>query len=224
MKVLLIEDEYRISTSIKKGLEQENFLVDQAFDGEKGFDLASTNTYDVIVLDLMIPKLDGVSVCKNLRSEQVYTPILILTAKGELEDKVFSLNQGADDYLVKPFAFAELLARVRALTRRPKIQENSTLKIEELELNSKTFEVKRAGKNIDLSKKEFAFLEYLIRHKNRILSKEQIIENVWDYEADILFNTVEVYIGYLRNKVDKPFKDKKPLIKTIRGFGYKLGE
>jgi len=224
MKVLLVEDEYRISASIKKGLEQENFLVDQAFDGEKGFDLASSNAYDVIILDLMIPKLDGVSVCQNLRSEQIYTPILILTAKGELEDKVSALNQGADDYLVKPFAFAELLARVRALTRRPKIQENSTLKIEELELNSKTFEVKRAEKSIELSKKEFALLEYLIRHKNRILSKEQIIENVWDYEADILFNTVEVYVGYLRNKIDKPFKDKKPLIKTIRGFGYRLGE
>lgn len=224
MKVLLIEDEYRISTSIKKGLEQENFLVDQAFDGEKGFDLASSNTYDVIVLDLMIPKLDGASVCKNLRAEQIYTPILILTARGELEDKVSALNQGADDYLVKPFAFAELLARVRALTRRPQIQESSVLKVEELELNNKTFEVKRFGKSIELSRKEFALLEYLIRHKNRILSKEQIIENVWDYEADILFNTVEVYIGYLRNKIDKPFKNKKPLIQTVRGFGYKLGD
>lgn len=224
MKVLLIEDEYRISTSVKKGLEQENFLVDQAFDGEKGFDLASSNTYDVIILDLMIPKLDGTNVCKNLRMEQIFTPILILTAKGELEDKVSALNQGADDYLVKPFAFAELLARVRALTRRPKIQENPILKVEELELNNKTFEVKRFGKNIDLSRKEFTLLEYLIRHKNRILSKEQIIENVWDYEADILFNTVEVYIGYLRNKIDKPFKNKKPLIQTVRGFGYRLGE
>lgn len=224
MKVLLIEDEYRISASIKKGLEQENFLVDQAFDGEKGFDLASSNSYDVIVLDLMIPKLDGVSVCKNLRAEQIYTPILILTARGELEDKVSALNQGADDYLVKPFAFAELLARVRALTRRPRVQESPILKVEELELNNKTFEVKRFGKSIELSRKEFALLEYLIRHKNRILSKEQIIENVWDYEADILFNTVEVYIGYLRNKIDKPFKNKKPLIQTVRGFGYKLGD
>jgi len=224
MKVLLIEDEYRISKSIKKGLEQENFLVDQAFDGEKGFDLASSNIYDVIVLDLMIPKLDGTSVCKNLRAEQIYTPILILTAKGELEDKVSALNQGADDYLVKPFAFAELLARVRALTRRPKVQESPILKVEELELNNKTFEVKRFGKNIELSRKEFTLLEYLIRHKNRILSKEQIIENVWDYEADILFNTVEVYIGYLRNKIDKPFKNKKPLIQTVRGFGYRLGD
>jgi DNA-binding response OmpR family regulator len=149
---------------------------------------------------------------------------LVLTAKGELEDKVLALDQGADDYLVKPFAFAELLARVRALTRRPKIQESPLLTVEELELNNKTFEVKRFGKNIDLSRKEFALLEYFMRHKNRILSKEQIIENVWDYEADILFNTVEVYVGYLRNKVDKPFKNKKPLLQTVRGFGYKLGE
>ena len=224
MKVLLVEDEHRISASIKKGLEQENFLVDSAFDGEVAYDLASSDEYDVIILDLMIPKIDGITVCKKLRAENIHTPILVLTAKGELDDKVSALNYGADDYLVKPFAFAELLARVRALTRRPKLQENFILKIEDLELDTRNFEVKRSGKKIDLSRKEFTFLEYLIRHKNRILSKDQIIANVWDYEADVLFNTVEVYIGYLRNKIDKPFKDKKPLILTIRGFGYKIGE
>jgi DNA-binding response OmpR family regulator len=224
MKVLLVEDEHRISQSIKKGLEQENFLVETAFDGEVAFDLASSNDYEVIILDLMIPKMDGLTVCKNLRADEVHTPILVLTAKGELEDKVSALNFGADDYLVKPFAFAELLARVRALTRRPKLQQSFILKIDDLELDTKNFEVKRFGKNIDLSRKEFTFLEYLMRHKNRILSKDQIIANVWDYEADILFNTVEVYVGYLRNKIDKPFKDKKPLIHTVRGFGYKIGE
>lgn len=224
MKILLVEDELRISQSIKKGLEQEKFLVEAAFDGEAAFDLASSNEYEAIILDLMLPKMDGVTVCRKLREDKVHTPILVLTAKGELEDKVTALDCGADDYLVKPFAFAELLARVRALTRRPKLQESTLLTIDDLQLDTRNFEVKRFGKNIDLSRKEFTFLEYLIRHKNRILSKEQIIENVWDYEADILFNTVEVYIGYLRNKIDKPFKDKKPLIHTVRGFGYKIGE
>ncbi|HPS40591.1 MAG TPA: response regulator transcription factor [Candidatus Woesebacteria bacterium] len=224
MRVLLVEDEHRISQSIKKGLEQENFLVEVAFDGETAFDLASSQEYEVIILDLMIPKMDGVTVCKKLRAEKVHTPILILTARSEVEDKVLALNFGADDYLVKPFAFAELLARVRALTRRPKLQQSFILKVADLELDTKNFEVKRAGKNIDLSKKEFTFLEYLMRHKNRILSKDQIVANVWDYEADILFNTVEVYVGYLRNKIDKPFKDKKPLIRTVRGFGYKIEE
>lgn len=224
MKILLVEDEHRISQSIKKGLEQENFLVETAFDGETAFDLASSLEYEVIILDLMIPKIDGMTVCKKLRADEIHTPILILTAKGDLEDKVSALNFGADDYLVKPFAFAELLARVRALTRRPKIQQSFILKIDDLQLDTKNFSVKRAGKNIDLSRKEFSFLEYLMRHKNRILSKDQIVENVWDYDANILFNTVEVYIGYLRNKIDKPFRDKKPLIHTVRGFGYKIGE
>lgn len=224
MKVLLVEDEHRISQSIKKGLEQENFLVETAFDGELAYDLAASNEYDAIILDLMIPKMDGLSVCKALREEEVHTPILVLTAKGELESKVLALDSGADDYLVKPFAFAELLARVRALTRRPKVQESFVLVVDDLKLDTKTFEVKRAGKSIDLSKREFALLEYLMRHKNHIISKEQIIESVWDYEADILLNTVEVYIGYLRNKIDKVFKDKKPLINTVRGFGYKIGD
>lgn len=224
MKVLLVEDEHRISQSIKKGLEQENFLVETAFDGETAFDLAESNEYEVIVLDLMIPKMDGMTICQKLREEDIHTPILVLTAKGDVEDKVAALNFGADDYLVKPFAFAELLARVKALTRRPKLQQSFVMEVEDLELDANTFEVKRAGKTIDLSRKEFAFLEYLMRHKNRILSKEQIMSNVWDYDANILFNTVEVYIGYLRNKIDKPFKDKKPLIHTVRGFGYKIGD
>ncbi len=224
MKILLVEDEYRISRSLKKGLEQEGFLVDVAFDGEVAYELASSNEYEVIILDLMIPKIDGMTVCKQLRADKIYIPILVLTAKDNLEDKVLALDFGADDYLVKPFAFAELLARTRALTRRPKIQLSSILKIEDLQLDTKSFTVKRNDKIIDLSKKEFALLEYLLRHKNRILSKEQIISHVWDYETNILFNTVEVYIGYLRNKIDKPFRGKKPLIQTVRGFGYKIGE
>lgn len=220
----MVEDEHKIANSIKKGLEQEAYAVDLAFDGEKGFDLAATEDYDVIILDLMLPKITGLEICRKLRKEEnVHTPILILTARGQLEDKVKGLNMGADDYLVKPFAFAELLARIRALTRRPKKSLNPVLIAEDLSLNSLTFEVKRAGKTINLSKKEFSLLEYLLRHKGKILNKEQIINHVWDYEADILANTVEVYIGYLRNKIDKPFKGKPGLIQTVRGFGYKIG-
>lgn len=223
MRVLVIEDEYKIANSIKKGLTQENFLVDVAYDGEKGYDLASTDEYDVIVLDLMLPKLDGVSLCKKLREEKVYTPILMLTAKGEIEDKVSGLNAGADDYLAKPFAFVELLARIRALTRRPKKTNGAVFKVEDLSLDTLLFKVKRGEKSIVLSKKEFALLEYLMRNSGKIVSKDSIIAHVWSYDAEILPNTIEVFIGYLRNKIDRPFKNKTPLIHTIRGFGYRIG-
>lgn len=222
MRILVVEDEHKIANSIKKGLEQETFAVDVSYDGTNGYDMAVTEEYDLIILDLMLPGMDGGTICKKLRSQKIHTPILILTAKGELHDKVEGLDSGADDYLVKPFAFEELLARVRAIARRPKKVLSPTLSIEDLELNPKTFEVKRAGRPIKLSKKEFSLLEYLLRHPKTILSKEQIIGHVWDYEADILPNTIEVYMGYLRNKIEKPFKNKKPLIYTVRGFGYKI--
>jgi len=225
MKVLIIEDEHKIANSIKRGLEQESFAVDVAYDGEEGFDLAASENFDVIILDLMLPKMDGVTLCNKLRKEENnHTPILILTAKGSVEDKVQGLNVGADDYLPKPFAFEELLARIRALSRRPRQTINTDLTADGLTLNSTTYEVKRDSKIIILSKKEFALLEYLMRNKGKILSKDQIISHVWSYDSDILPNTVEVYIGYLRNKIDRPFKNKKPLIKTIKGFGYKLFE
>jgi len=225
MRVLVVEDEHKIANSIKKGLEQEAYAVDVAYDGEYGFDLAATEDYDVIILDLLLPKMDGVTLCKKLRKEEdIHTPILMLTAKGQLNDKIEGLNSGADDYLVKPFAFAELLARIRALTRRPKQVLDNVLSCKDLTLNTLTFEVKRAGKQIRLTKKEFALLEYLLRHKGRTLTKDQIINHVWDYDADILPNTVEVYIGYLRNKIDRPFKNKPPLIHTVRGFGYKIAD
>jgi two-component system, OmpR family, response regulator len=223
MRILVIEDEHKIANSIKKGLEQESYAVDVAYDGNDGYDLATTESYDVIILDLMLPGMDGVSICKSLREQKIHIPILILTARGELADKVDGLNSGADDYLVKPFAFAELLARVKALARRPKDSLGSVLNVSDLSLNTMTFEVKRGDKNINLSKKEFALLEYLMRHPGKISTKDQIINNVWDYDDDILPNTVEVYIGYLRDKIDRPFKDKQPLIQTVRGFGYKIG-
>ena len=220
----MVEDEHKIANVIKKGLEQESFAVDVAYDGEHGFDLAATEDYDVIILDLMLPKINGIEICEKLRKEEnIHTPILILNAKDQLDDKVNSLNAGADDYLVKPFAFAELLARIRALTRRPKKSLETVLKAGDLSLNTLTYEVKRDKKEIKLSKKEYALLEYLLRHKGQVVTKDQIINHVWDYDADVLPNTVEVYIGYIRNKIDRSFKNKKPLVHTVRGFGYRLG-
>lgn len=225
MRILVVEDEVKIANSIKKGLEQERFAVDIAYDGINGYDLASDGSYDVIVLDLMLPGLDGLSICKRLREEEkVDTPILILTARGEVEDKVKGLNIGADDYLSKPFAFSELIARIKALTRRPKKTVTTLLSVDDLSLNTLTFEVKRNETLIDLSKKEYSLLDYLLRHKNTVVSKDQIIENVWNYESDILPNTVEVYIGYLRDKIDRKFPKHKQLLKTVRGFGYKIGD
>lgn len=224
MRILIIEDEHKIASALKKGLEMENYAVDVAYDGEAGYDMATTEEYSVILLDLMIPKVDGVTLCKKLRSENIHTPIIMLTAKGELDDKVLGLNSGADDYLTKPFAFAELLARIKALTRRPHKSLNSKLMVSDLELDTNSFTVYRDKQSILLSRKEFALLEYLMRNKNKILTKEQIIANIWDYEADILPNTVEVYIGYLRKKIDTAFPKSPNLIHTIRGFGYKIGD
>jgi len=216
MRVLVVEDEHKIANSVKKGLEQEKFAVDVAYDGVSGYDLAIGEEYDIIILDLMLPGIDGMTICKNLRDEENHTPILILTAKGQLGDKVEGLNSGADDYLVKPFAFDELLARIKALSRRPKQTHGEKLHAKNLELNTNTYEVKKAGKEIALSKKEFGLLEYLMRNKGRVVSKNQIISHIWDYEADILPNTVEVFIKYLRGKIGKD------MIKTVRGFGYKI--
>lgn len=222
MRLLVVEDEHRIANSIKKGLEQENYAVDVAYNGDDGYDLASTEEYDEIILDLMLPGMDGIKITENLRKEKNHTPILILTAKGQIQDKVKGLDSGADDYLTKPFSFEELLARVRALSRRPKTNLGDTLTVSDLTLNTKTFNIKRGTKSIILSNKEFSLLEYLMRNKGIILTKDQIIGHVWDYDADILPNTVEVYIRNLRNKIDLPFKNKKNLIQTVRGFGYKI--
>ncbi len=222
MRILVIEDEHRIANTIKKGLEQERYAVDVSYSGKDGFDLASTEDYDLLIVDLMLPQMDGLTICKTLRMKNIHTPILVLTARGQIQDKVNGLDSGADDYLTKPFSFEELLARIRALTRRPKHAINTILNVGDLTLNPKLYEVKRVNIPIKLSNKEFSLLEYLMRNSNKILSKDEIINHVWDYDDDVLPNTVEVNIRNLRNKIDKPFLQSKPLIKTVRGFGYKI--
>jgi DNA-binding response OmpR family regulator len=222
MKILIVEDEHLIANAIKKGLEQEHYVVDVAYDGLEGFDLASSGDYDLILLDLMLPNMNGLEICRQLRNEKNQVPILILTAKSQLEDKIDGLNCGADDYLTKPFAFEELLARIRALTRRPQSTITDNLSIGDLSLNLSNYEVTRQNKIIVLSSKEYSLLECLMRHANKILTKDQLIQHVWSYESNILPNTVEVYIRNLRQKIDKNYKIK--LIKTVRGFGYKISE
>lgn len=216
MKILVVEDEYKIAASIKRGLKQELFTVDLAYDGMEGYDLASSEKYDVIVLDLMLPGKDGILITEELRKEGNHTPILMLTAKGELHDKVKGFNSGADDYLVKPFAFEELLARIKALAKRPVKVANQRIEINGIKLNTRDMEVKVYGKIVDLSKKEYSILEYLMKNKGKLVSKEKIMTHVWDYESDILPNTVEVFIGSLRKKIGKN------AIKTVKGFGYKM--
>lgn len=222
MKILVVEDEHKIANSIKQGFEQENFVVDVAYDGTMGLDLGITEEYDAIILDRMLPGIEGIEIVKKLREANIHTPILVLTAKGQVEDRVEGLDNGADDYLTKPFAFTELLARVRALTRRPQSNIVTKLSVDDLSLDTSTYEVKRGGKTIHLSNKEFSLLEFLMRHARQIVKKEQILKQVWDYDSDVLPNSVEVYIKHLREKIDKHFNKK--LIVTVRGFGYKLGE
>ena len=224
MRVLVVEDEHKLAAALKKGLEREAYVVDVAYNADDGLDSALTGDYSLIVMDRMLPgATDGVGVTKTLRTEKIHTPVIMLTAKGALDDRIEGLDAGADDYLVKPFAFTELLARARALLRRPEGSFGSQLKVADLTLNPATYEVRRGGKLISLSNKEFTLLQYMMRHQNQVLSKNVIMANVWDFDADILENTVEVYVGYLRHKIDKAFKGPK-LIHTIRGFGYRLGE
>lgn len=221
MRILVVEDEHKIARALKKALEQETYAVDVAYDGDEGYAMATTEPYDVAVIDRMLPgDYDGIAIIKAMRAAKIHTPVLLLTALGSVGDRTTGLDSGADDYLVKPFALEELLARVRALLRRPVAQQSTVLTAGDLTLDTVTYEVKRAGKLIQLTGKEFALLEYLMRNQNRPLPKSTIISHVWDYDADVLPNTVEVYIKYIRNKIDQPFD--KPLIHTIRGFGYKL--
>lgn len=224
MRILVVEDEHKIANALKQGLEQQSYAVDVAYDGDDGLGMATTESYDLIILDRMLPgAVDGIGILQHLRKNKNHTPVLLLTAKDKVLDKAYGLNTGADDYLVKPFAFIELLARVRALLRRPQAAIDNLLTYEDVELDPDRFVVKRAGKPIELTVKEFALLEYFMRHPERVLSKDTIMQHVWDYDADILPNTVEVYVGYLRNKLDKPFKGPS-LINTRRGFGYYFGK
>lgn len=221
MRILVVEDEHRIAQAIKQGLEQEAYAVDVCFDGEDGYHTAAADDYDVILLDVMMPGLDGFEVCRRLRARGNHTPILMLTAKDQSRDIVKGLDQGADDYLAKPFSFEVLLARIRALLRRPHDTADGTLQVADLTLDPASRTVRRAGQEIRLSSKEYAILEYLLRNQGKVLSKNNIMTHVWDFDADILPNNVEVFIAYLRNKVDKPFGGPG-LIHTVRGFGYKV--
>lgn len=223
MKLLVIEDERKIARALKLGFEQERAVVEVYYDGPSGLAAALGDSYDIIVLDRMLPGgVDGLGICEQLRAKGVQTPIIILTAKGQIRDRVAGLNAGADDYMTKPFSFEELLARVRALLRRPQDTVGNILKVADLELDTVGYVVKRGEVKVDLTQTEFALLEYLMRNYGRVLSKTNIINHVWDFDSTILPNTVEAYIGYLRNKIDKPFPDKPTLIQTVRGFGYKI--
>ncbi len=221
MRVLIIEDEHKVARALQKALEQETYAVDVVYDGDEGYAMATTEPYDIALIDRELPgAYDGLAIVKAMREARIHTPVLFLGSLDSVAERVAGLDAGADDYLVKPFALEELLARVRALLRRPTEQQSDILSAGDLTLDTVTYKVERAGKDIRLTSKEFALLEYLMRNPGRPLSKEVIINHVWDYEADILPNTVEVYVKYLRGKVDVPFKT--PLIHTVRGFGYKL--
>lgn len=222
MRVLIIEDEHRLSNVVKKGLMEEGFAVDQAFDGEEGQYLAEAESYDLIILDVMLPRIDGMEVCRSIRRKKITTPILMLTAKTKVEDKVIGLDSGADDYLTKPFAFTELKARIQALFRRSHNQAETTLKIDDLEVDPVKHIVKRGDKTISLTPKEFAILEFLLRHRNEVITRTQITEHVWDYNFDALSNVVDVFIATLRKKVDSGFKNT--LIHTVHGVGYTIGK
>jgi DNA-binding response OmpR family regulator len=222
MRILVVEDYRKIARAVKEGLEQEAFAVDVAHDGETGLNSALNDGYDLVILDLMLPGMDGITVCRKLREADKNVPVLMLTAKDQAKDIVLGLNNGADDYLAKPFSFEVLLARVRALMRRPQDALGDVLQVADLTLDTNHKLVSRSGKPILLSTKEYALLEYLLRNENKVLSKNNIMTHVWDFDADILPNTVEVFIAYLRAKVDKPFSGPG-LIQTVRGFGYKIG-
>ncbi len=221
MHILVVEDEQRLATLLRRVLAAERHVVDIASDGPTGLDLAASESYDLVILDLMLPGMDGLDVCRALRASKIWVPILMLTARGALEDRVAGLDVGADDYLVKPFAMQELLARVRALLRRGRAPETETqLRVADLTLDLLRHEARRGERVIELAAKEFALLEFLMRHPGQVLTRTQIIDHVWRYDLDALSNVVDIYIHYLRNKVDRGFP--RSLISTVRGVGYRI--
>ncbi|KAB8333118.1 response regulator transcription factor [Scytonema tolypothrichoides VB-61278] len=220
MRVLLVEDEPGIAQFISQGLKEAGYATDIATDGQEGLDYAASAEYDIIVLDIMLPQMDGLVVLRKLRSQGLKTPVLLLTARDAIEDRVRGLDAGADDYLFKPFALSELLARLRALLRRPPMQQDTILRVGDLEMDVATREVRRAGKSINLSPREFTLLQYLMRHPRQVLSRNQITEHTWNFDFYENSNVIDVYIGYLRRKIDHGFD--KPLLHTVRGVGYCL--
>jgi len=220
LRILVVDDEQNIANYLKKGLQESGYVVDVAFDGEEAFYFTSINDYDLILLDIMIPKLNGIEVCKKLRNANNKSYIILVTAKDKTEDKVIGLDAGADDYITKPFAFAELLARVRAVLRRGSEDKDSILKVKDLEVNLLNREVKRGNLLIELTSKEFSLLEYFLRNKNLVLTRTMISERVWNIDFFTDTNVIDVYVNHLRKKIDKDFKEK--LIHTVRGVGYIL--
>ena len=222
MRILIVEDEKKVAAFIKKGLEEETYAVDVAYDGEDGLHMGVENQYDLIILDLMLPIIDGLNVLSRLREKKIETPILLLTAKDSVEDKVTGLNTGADDYLTKPFAFSELLARIRVLLRRGKAETKTVLQIDGLSLDLVSHKVKRNNEEIELTGKEYSLLEYFMRNQGKVLTRTMIAEHVWDYNFDTFTNVIDVYVNHLRKKVDKGYPEK--LLHTLRGVGYIMKE
>ena len=220
MRILIVDDDRRLCNIVKRGLIEEAYVVDVAYDGEEGEYLADINPYDLIILDIMMPKKDGIEVCRDLRSRNINTPIMMLTAKDAVEDRVKGLDAGADDYLVKPFAFSELLARIRALLRRESSSKSAELQVGDLVLNTRTRELWKEKRIIEMTTKEYTILEYLMRHPNMVVTRTMIEEHAWDYDFDSLSNLVDVYIRRLRRKIDDGKKEST--IQTIRGAGYRL--
>ena len=221
MHILIVEDEKKIADFIRRGLKEEGYTADVSYDGQEGYFLASTNDYDAVILDLMLPKMDGLSLCRALRKDKVNTPIIMLTARDTVKDKVQGLDSGANDYLTKPFAFEELLARVRAVLRKNEGVSPTRLQVKDLVLDLLTHKVTRGNSEITLTTKEFALLEYLMRNAGKVITRTMISEHVWDMHFDTNTNVIDVYINYLRNKIDKGSAYK--LIQTKRGRGYILG-
>jgi DNA-binding response OmpR family regulator len=222
VRVLVVEDEKKIAEFIRRGLAEQGYAVDVAVDGEEALDWPSVAEFDLIILDVMLPVRDGIEVCRTLRQRGLHTPVLMLTARDAVEDRVAGLDSGADDYLVKPFAFAELLARLRALTRRQPAVLGSLLRVGDLVLDTTTRKMSRAGAEMDLTTKEYAVLEYMMRHPNQVLSRTMLAEHVWSYDFDNASNVIDVHIRNLRRKIDDRFPAK--LIQTVRGSGYRISD